>query len=242
MIAEELIIDDLIVADLKKAEDEYLKLLSDNPKIAFEHNTRNQTLLHAAARDGAIHVTVKLLTLKADLNAKDENGNTPLHIACQHKHSKIAFLLRSVGAHTELRNTDGFTARDLETEKPLAKAAEFQSRISIIEDHFQEAYFDADTVADAVAEVETDDSENEASIAAIEKLKMEKAKTEKPKIEKEKEKINSEKIDAQKMSASMTWGSFGGQLSSVFSGLPDAVSNLSNSTISVSKSFLKTFR
>jgi len=51
----------------------------------------------------------------ADPNAKDDNGNTPLHIAAQNKpfKSSVATTLLAHGAHFDMINTDGKTFTDL---------------------------------------------------------------------------------------------------------------------------------
>jgi ankyrin repeat protein len=54
--------------------------LKDNPDLVFSKDN-GDTLLHWAARNGQKDVAELLLANKADVNAKDNNGATPLHRA-----------------------------------------------------------------------------------------------------------------------------------------------------------------
>lgn len=45
----------------------------------------------------------------ADVTAKDENGDTPLHLACFKNHVETTELLLNEGASIKKRNTDGIT-------------------------------------------------------------------------------------------------------------------------------------
>lgn len=60
---------------------------------------KNQYLAHAAANPGSDDPTLMqfLLEYDLDLNAEDERGNTPLHIAVAHRHSTIALALLNTG-------------------------------------------------------------------------------------------------------------------------------------------------
>ena len=50
-----------------------------------------------------------LLTKETDINAKNINNQTPLHIACLNKSEKLVELLLEFGADFESKNLDGDT-------------------------------------------------------------------------------------------------------------------------------------
>ena len=50
-----------------------------------------------------------LLTKETDVNAKNINNQTPLHIACLNKSEKLVELLLEFGADFESKNLDGDT-------------------------------------------------------------------------------------------------------------------------------------
>jgi ankyrin repeat protein len=55
-------------------------LLQSDPDLAFSKDSRfGLTPLHVAAFSGHRDVVELLLTNKADVNAKDKDGHTPLH-------------------------------------------------------------------------------------------------------------------------------------------------------------------
>jgi ankyrin repeat protein len=56
--------------------------------------------MHKAARFGQKEVSELLIEKGADLNAKDEDGQTPLDGAIQFKNTKTADLLRKHGGKT----------------------------------------------------------------------------------------------------------------------------------------------
>ncbi len=73
------------------------------------------TALHIAARRSFHTIAEDLLGSRADVNALDIFGNTPLHVAATAQNPSvetIALLLRS-GANVQQRNTKGLTPRDL---------------------------------------------------------------------------------------------------------------------------------
>ena len=61
--------------DLEKVK----TLLKDNPDLVFSKDKINYTPLHVAALKGHKDVMKFLLASKADVNAKDINGKTPLN-------------------------------------------------------------------------------------------------------------------------------------------------------------------
>jgi len=83
---------------------------------------RQTTPLHAAVRVGDLAAVHRLLTAspleeaECDLQAGDEDGNTPLHLACQRlsgSFATIAILLVQAGARLLARNDDGLTCIDV---------------------------------------------------------------------------------------------------------------------------------
>ena len=75
------------------------------------------TALHfAAVNGGSVHVEVVrvLLKWKADPNAKDEDGDTPLHAAAAKGYAEIVTVLLSASnIDLTIQNADGKTAKDV---------------------------------------------------------------------------------------------------------------------------------
>ena len=60
-----------------------------------------QNLLHEACMSGDLPL-VKILAASTTVNSRDENGNTPLHIACNNRHFDIAkFLIEEAPTKTD---------------------------------------------------------------------------------------------------------------------------------------------
>lgn len=82
--------------------------LQDDPlqsMMAFtEHRT---TLLHAAAYDGCEVVVDYLIKHGADVNARESNGQTPLHFACSNAHLETIRLLLKHGAGPDCKDCNG---------------------------------------------------------------------------------------------------------------------------------------
>ena len=71
--------------------------------------------LHRAAASGAQGCVLKLLELGANVNARDDYGDTPLHTAAQHAQADVCRILLDQTAEIEAENK--------ELERPLHKAA-----------------------------------------------------------------------------------------------------------------------
>jgi len=85
-------------------------LVEKQPDLAFTKSTKGATPLHiAAAVVGCEKVAEVLLANKADINARNDVGNTPLHIAEISANKEMAALLISKGADVNARNTGGDT-------------------------------------------------------------------------------------------------------------------------------------
>lgn len=85
-------------------------LLQSDPELVFARLDINETLLHMAARAGHADVVELLLTNKADANAKDFNGATPLDEAATHGPKDVAQLLLAQGADVNAADNAGWTA------------------------------------------------------------------------------------------------------------------------------------
>jgi len=95
---------------LKEDYDAVLKLLEQEPEQAqVVFGNLATTLLHAAAYDGQLAIVQQLITLDADLNAKEINGRTPLHHAANNGHLKVIEVLVRAGADMEIRDVEDMT-------------------------------------------------------------------------------------------------------------------------------------
>jgi ankyrin repeat protein len=68
----------------------------------------NDQLLEACQR-GIVEDAQNLITQGADINAKNNVGDTPLHIASMYRHPEVVELLLSRGAEVNEKNVRGFT-------------------------------------------------------------------------------------------------------------------------------------
>ena len=68
--------------------------------------------IHEAAMKGNIEAVKQHLAAGADVNAKDQNGKTPLHYAAWKGHKEIAELLIANEADVNAKNHLGFTPLD----------------------------------------------------------------------------------------------------------------------------------
>ncbi len=102
----------LTVAHLAaKAEDILLLIhLVLNLRISVEISSRDSrkvTPLHVAALEEKIHAAQTLLDLRADVNATDREGKTPLHIATRVGNEDLVKLLVGRGGDPGMVSTDG---------------------------------------------------------------------------------------------------------------------------------------
>ncbi|KAM4664182.1 protein phosphatase 1 regulatory subunit 27 isoform 1-T1 [Discoglossus pictus] len=63
--------------------------------------------LHEAVLSGNLDCVQLLVKYGADIEQRDENGWTPLHMACSDGHTHIARYLLSLGARRDVLNSDG---------------------------------------------------------------------------------------------------------------------------------------
>ncbi|KAG6936827.1 protein phosphatase 1 regulatory subunit 27 [Chelydra serpentina] len=69
--------------------------------------------LHEAVLSGNLDCVKLLVRYGADIHQKDENGWTPLHVACSDGYTHIARYLISLGARLDATNDEGEKPSDL---------------------------------------------------------------------------------------------------------------------------------
>ncbi|RDD38549.1 Ankyrin-3 [Trichoplax sp. H2] len=91
-----------------------LKILYDNNNSLTARDDENRTLMHIAAKTGKVDVLEWLLKQdEIDIDNKDINGNTPLHLASRYQHEKCVHMLLEHNANIHEVNNDGKTAKDI---------------------------------------------------------------------------------------------------------------------------------
>ncbi|KAN0141605.1 Ankyrin repeat-containing domain protein [Lactarius tabidus] len=93
---------------------EIMQILLDHDAKANVENSRGQTPLHVVSQSECFsrensNVARLLLELGLDVNARDKDGDTPLHFACFHGNFKTALVLLDHGAEVNAQNADGQT-------------------------------------------------------------------------------------------------------------------------------------
>jgi ankyrin repeat protein len=71
------------------------------------------TLLHAAVKGRSVETVAVLLSARADVNPRDQDGKCPLHYAAADGAEAIVRALLKHGADTSAKDGDGFTPADL---------------------------------------------------------------------------------------------------------------------------------
>ena len=113
--------------------------LDDSPYQARlnTRSTNGQSMLHLSASLGLYRLTAGLLARGANPDLRDNNGMTPMHMACLRGHTEIIRKLRSAG---------GYIPADMATSKPARDAnntfdlhARPRSADAILASHFNRA-------------------------------------------------------------------------------------------------------
>ncbi|GFP78779.1 ankyrin repeat-containing protein at5g02620 [Phtheirospermum japonicum] len=111
-------------------------MLQHRPDIRELLTSQGQNMMHAAARTGkdkAVKYMLKLPELKKLINEKDQNGNTPLHLATIYGHPKaVGVLVRDERVILKLVNNNHQTALDVAEEQMEMESASFQKVSDII--------------------------------------------------------------------------------------------------------------
>ncbi|KAI8065919.1 ankyrin repeat-containing domain protein [Gongronella butleri] len=100
-----------------------LAILYNNEEIFYSYVSRYPEVIHAISRDGCSALLVaaqtgnanlvgSLLSISADIDHTDNEGNSALHYAAAWGHPKVMELLISEGCHVDLQNQGHFTAAD----------------------------------------------------------------------------------------------------------------------------------
>ncbi|KAJ7981452.1 Protein ACCELERATED CELL DEATH 6-like [Quillaja saponaria] len=93
------------------------KLLQHCPDLNELLTKKSENILHVAAKNGKVNVVNYILKspeLEMLLNEKDEDGNTPLHLAAMHWHPKVVSSLTwDNRISLKIVNDDGMTALDV---------------------------------------------------------------------------------------------------------------------------------
>ncbi|ORX44111.1 ankyrin [Hesseltinella vesiculosa] len=100
-----------------------LAILYNHEEIFYSYISRYPEVIHAISRDGCSALLVaaqkgnanlvgSLLSISADIDHTDNEGNSALHYAAAWGHPKVMELLISQGCHVDLQNHSHFTAAD----------------------------------------------------------------------------------------------------------------------------------
>jgi ankyrin repeat protein len=84
-------------------------LLTHNPELVFATDTLGRTGLHWAAVGGHVNEVNKILAFGAVPNAKDNGGKTPMDLALENGHKKIAHLFMRGKLHKQRTNASEAT-------------------------------------------------------------------------------------------------------------------------------------
>ncbi|KAK2970548.1 hypothetical protein RJ640_008672 [Escallonia rubra] len=121
------------IASSKGHTDIVQEILSHCPDSRDLLSLQGHNVLHITAMSGntkALSKMLKIPELEKLVNEKDEDGNTPLHVATIHLHPKIvSTLTRDAKVSLKLQNNEGSTAFDI-AECYMEKEASFVKRLT----------------------------------------------------------------------------------------------------------------
>ncbi|XP_041377464.1 E3 ubiquitin-protein ligase MIB2-like [Gigantopelta aegis] len=99
------LINATIDGDVAKVRD----IIAQNPQVVNERS-KELTCLHIAAHEGKLPIVKLLIEKKSDINATDDDGDTPLIVATGKQQTEVAEYLVRAGAQLDLKNDKGRTA------------------------------------------------------------------------------------------------------------------------------------
>ena len=97
----------------------------ETPETVAVKIIEGRTNLHHAAVSNDPQLVTDLLNKGDDINAKDENGDTPLMLAAQTGHTELCGILIDAGADINLQNNTGATALHQAIGKNRTKTVKF---------------------------------------------------------------------------------------------------------------------
>jgi ankyrin repeat protein len=97
---------ELILAAKENNVPEVCRLLTAGADVNAK-DSKGETPLHWACRNGRVQIVKELLEHGADIEAKDNDGDTPLHWACCSGRLAVVNELLSRGANVEAKTTNG---------------------------------------------------------------------------------------------------------------------------------------
>lgn len=106
-----------------------LKLIQRNPDFTAQ-NLRGKNPLHLAARAGSLPIVKELVSgdaTGASLLGQDEAAKTPIFLACEHRHEKVAnYLLKASPRSTLIQDHNGYNALHMSARRGLLSVLQTQ--------------------------------------------------------------------------------------------------------------------
>lgn len=97
---------------------EIAQLLIENGANVNISDARGARPLHRAASIGIVPIVLMLVECQdIDVNPRDKEGNTPLHLACEENRGEVCKILVSNGAELDCKNKEQKTPLDLAAPK-----------------------------------------------------------------------------------------------------------------------------
>lgn len=116
---------------------EIFKYLYNHEKLGLPsyYNKDNKTTfgdLHKICSEGAAKIAEYLINNFYDVNERDQDGKTPLHIACKNIHYPLAQKLIELNADVNAVTDKGYSAFDLSIVQPLALFKTWQEHNKLV--------------------------------------------------------------------------------------------------------------